>query len=214
METLNWTPHLDECLDFLDQQGASDQNLAAHIKIQLIGEETQKLLRLQAVTELDPMTIETEKGRLIGRLAILRQALSARLDGNVEGWYDVFFSIPVAEFVALPTVFFVNMMDMLVILYALKTSKNLPRDVHFPFDLFELMDRVNEILHQADAASDGFTDTYDKMSRALSKIKTFWAPSLVTLAAEPAGTVETNESDNLFLVDPCEIDWMDDLFRL
>ncbi|KYK56933.1 hypothetical protein DCS_03939 [Drechmeria coniospora] len=81
METLNWTSHMDECLALLEHEREQplDEVLVAIIKSQLVGEEAQKLLRLQGATDAGQGPSFIYKTGLINRLDRLKQSLPAAL---------------------------------------------------------------------------------------------------------------------------------------
>ncbi|PHH63347.1 hypothetical protein CDD81_6044 [Ophiocordyceps australis] len=81
LETMTWGPYMDECVDILDREGdlPHDDVFVALMKIQVIGEEAQKLLRTdtRGVYEQGPTHIF--KAGLAHRLNQVRETLSPEL---------------------------------------------------------------------------------------------------------------------------------------
>jgi hypothetical protein len=85
METLAWTTHMEDCLAVLDRENEypSDAILVTLVKIQLVGEEVQKLIRSK-FTESNQNPIYILKAGLASRLAEIRNHLPDRLANNSE----------------------------------------------------------------------------------------------------------------------------------
>ncbi|KAK2594141.1 hypothetical protein QQS21_008140 [Conoideocrella luteorostrata] len=85
METLAWTPHMEECLQVLERQNEAktDIVLVTMVRIQLIGEEVQKLTREKP---MDPGEIPAYifKPGLISRLDDIRVRLPDHLAKNIH----------------------------------------------------------------------------------------------------------------------------------
>jgi uncharacterized membrane protein len=83
METLAWTDHLDDCLAVLDRENEypSDAILTTLIKLQLVGEEVQKLTRSK-INESNQNPIYIFKPGLVSRLSDIRNQLPDRLANN------------------------------------------------------------------------------------------------------------------------------------
>ncbi|GAB0142217.1 hypothetical protein EsHS_00002775 [Epichloe bromicola] len=83
METLSWTPHMEECLDVLQRENevASDAVLVTMVKIQLVGEEVQRLTREKPMDSVENPAYILKPG-LVSRLHDIRSKLPDRLAKN------------------------------------------------------------------------------------------------------------------------------------
>ncbi|KAK7420106.1 hypothetical protein QQX98_002969 [Neonectria punicea] len=154
MDTLRWTPHMDDCLKALerDRESPSDEVLAAFIKYQLVAEEAQKLLvrdvmgessqtptyvfkkgmlaRLQEILVLQAHMLSTEVQ--VHSVGLFMQAIPTRQRIEsmyscleaVRSWYSIFLSIPLEEAPGSPFSVYVQLSQTQVALYRLTTSED------------------------------------------------------------------------------------------
>ncbi|OAA37907.1 hypothetical protein NOR_06984 [Metarhizium rileyi] len=155
METLAWTAHMEDCLTTLDKgnEYPSDAILVAMVKIQLVGEEVQKLMRSK-LSESNQNPTYIFKSGLLSRLNEVRNQLADHLCNNqslvhsiglftepgipasvrinsmysctkhARKFYDIFFAIPAFEVAGLPFVAYVEMSHMQATLYRLTTVED------------------------------------------------------------------------------------------
>ncbi|KPM46071.1 hypothetical protein AK830_g500 [Neonectria ditissima] len=81
MDTLRWTPHMDDCLKALerDREHPSDEVLVTFIKYQLVAEEAQKLLVRDVMGESSQTPTYVFKKGMMSRLQELREGLPPNL---------------------------------------------------------------------------------------------------------------------------------------
>ncbi|PHH77563.1 hypothetical protein CDD82_3459 [Ophiocordyceps australis] len=81
LETMTWGPYMDECVEILDCHGdlPYDDVFVALMKIQVIGEEAQKLLRTDTRGIYDQGPTHIFKAGLVHRLNQIREKLSPDL---------------------------------------------------------------------------------------------------------------------------------------
>lgn len=77
MDTLRWTPHMDDCLKVLerDHEHPSDEVLVSFLKYQLVGEEAQKLLLRDVMGEGGQTPTYVFKKGLLSRLQEIRAGI-------------------------------------------------------------------------------------------------------------------------------------------
>ncbi|KAH7159860.1 hypothetical protein B0J13DRAFT_115092 [Dactylonectria estremocensis] len=85
MDTLRWTPHMDDCLKALerDHEHPSDEIFVAFIKYQLVLEDTQRLLLQDVMGEASQTPTYVFKKGLLARLQELRDTLPPTLLSNM-----------------------------------------------------------------------------------------------------------------------------------
>lgn len=83
METLAWTAHMDDSLSVVERENeySSDAVLVTMVKIQLVGEEVQKLMR-RKINEGNQNPTYIFKPGLVSRLNEIRSQLPDRLANN------------------------------------------------------------------------------------------------------------------------------------
>lgn len=77
MDTLRWTPHMDDCLKALerDRDHPSDEILVAFLKYQLVGEEAQKLLLRDVMGEGGQTPTYVFKKGMLSKLQEIRESM-------------------------------------------------------------------------------------------------------------------------------------------
>lgn len=84
METFTWNSYMDSCLDVLERERECprDEILVALVRIQLIAEEAQKLLRSDGNGHSSQGPTYIFKAGLLSRLGDLREGLPASLHSH------------------------------------------------------------------------------------------------------------------------------------
>lgn len=81
MESLRWTPHMEDCLAVLEREmdHPSDAQLVFLVKIQLVAEEAQKLLVRDVIGDSSQAPTYVFKKGLLSQLQEIRGGLPPRL---------------------------------------------------------------------------------------------------------------------------------------
>ncbi|KAF7564118.1 hypothetical protein G7046_g61 [Stylonectria norvegica] len=98
MDSLRWTPHMEDCLDVLDRtkQEPSDVTLVAFIKLQLVCEEAQKLLVRDVMGEMGPAPTYIFKKGMLAKIKEIQESLPFALASSREllPCYDLSTHLP------------------------------------------------------------------------------------------------------------------------
>ncbi|KAM5372836.1 hypothetical protein ACJZ2D_007293 [Fusarium nematophilum] len=84
MDTLRWTPHMDECLTTLerDKEHPSDEVLVAFARYQLVADEAQKLLVRDVMGETSQAPTYVFRKSMLAKLQEIRDGMSPNLPPN------------------------------------------------------------------------------------------------------------------------------------
>ncbi|KAK0334953.1 hypothetical protein LTR91_003741 [Friedmanniomyces endolithicus] len=288
IDSLRWTPHMEECLRDLDgrREHVLDQSLVQQVRLQLVAEratltrayenvmEPRTTLRPSPVLYAQALLSHLDEIRT-STLPVLHQcapiqlhAYAAQLSINevalsgdpavkdkvgtsptppnlsrlkhlhaslhaIKSWLEVFFSLPLASFIGLPTchIFqFRHCMGMLFVLSTLEDASWSAADVRADLDILAVVDRVSErfrrIAREGGIDAHGEAQGEDVWTRAaerLQGLKHLWAGKLtprpavlpvpvdamtVTPAMDTSGALFANWSD----LDFSNFDWVNSSF--
>ncbi|KAK1820276.1 hypothetical protein LTR12_005283 [Friedmanniomyces endolithicus] len=288
IDSLRWTPHMEECLRDLDsrREHVLDQSLVQQVRLQLVAEratltrayenvmEPRTTLRPSPVLYAQALLSHLDEIRT-STLPVLHQcapiqlhAYAAQLSINevalsgdpavkdkagtsptppnlsrlkhlhaslhaIKSWLEVFFSLPLASFIGLPTchIFqFRHCMGMLFVLSTLEDASWNAADVRADLDILAVVDRVSErfrrIAREGGIDANGEAQGEDVWTRAaerLQGLKHLWAgkltprPAVLPVSAYAAtATPGVDTSGALFAnwsdLDFSNFDWVNSSF--
>lgn len=86
MDTLRWTPHMEDCLKVLerDREHPSDEVFVAFVKYQLVAEEAQKLLVRDVMGESSQTPTYIFKKGMLANLQEIHDTLTPNLLSNSQ----------------------------------------------------------------------------------------------------------------------------------
>ncbi|KAF7542206.1 hypothetical protein G7Z17_g11789 [Cylindrodendrum hubeiense] len=219
MDTLRWTPHMDDCLKALerDQEHISDGVFVTLIKYQLVAEEAQKLLVRDVMGESSQTPTYVFKKGMLANLQEIRETLSPNLlsnmvlqaqmiavDVQVHSVGLFMQSIPARQRIE-------SMYSCLkaVALYRLTTSEDPAWDkdlVRNTADLLVLLDqtidmfvKLGNIYHLK--ADEGEETLYVKGAKIMRNIRTSWEPAI----SRHLGGIPTPNSQGMSNPQPIDV---------
>ncbi|KAK0314598.1 hypothetical protein LTR01_001422 [Friedmanniomyces endolithicus] len=255
IDSLRWTPHMEECLRDLDsrREHVLDQSLVQQVRLQLVAERATLMRAYENVMEPPPIQLHAYAAQLsinevalsgdpavkdkagtgptppnLSRLKHLHASLHA-----IKSWLEVFFSLPLASFVGLPTchIFqFRHCMGMLFVLSTLEDASWNAADVRADLDILAVVDRVSERFRQiareggidANGEAQG-EDVWTRAAERLQGLKHLWAGKLTPQPPVPpvsaytaTATPGTDTNGALFAnwsdLDFSNFDWVNSSF--
>ena len=281
IDAVRWTPHMDECLQILDekQECATDEILVQQVRLQLIVERvtldtwTDKPMRAPLSFYLQALhsQFQEAKGRLtpqsqrtgdqsftnnfivcsdtladvvlahlwsteltINEIALAQLPMVADYSSfkrietlyaclkSIKSWFELFFNIPLTDYIKFPFTIFSQLVHCLFTLFRLSTLDESAWDKHSvkdTADLLQIMDQIVINLEQAAAKFDtNDSPEGDLFSRAAKKYRSIrleWETKLrpedLTVSTVPSAQIGSDYAlPEDFSIEFPDNDWMMD----
>ncbi|RFU30228.1 hypothetical protein B7463_g6109, partial [Scytalidium lignicola] len=218
IDALRWTPHMDECLQILDERKEcpNDDILVQQVRLQLIVE------KMDLIPFHDEESAYLYHESLLSQLQDVKKFLNAGFE-SIKSWFDIFLKITPAAYIAFPFSLFSQLIFCLMTLYRLKSFDDLVwdrNDVWKTEDALLTLDHVIENMEQVavlaglDNTDCPEGDVFSRHAKLLGGLRSGWEAKLrpddLALSAIPS----SQNSDDIGLLDPLGMEFFDNFWLM